>query len=1370
MGVRNTLARYVAFDNLAIETLALPGFPSAGTDNFLSVAVFEVEVLGGPTILTPLLLDFNTQIGRSDQLIEDDPAPETFGQISSALVPDPVAVKFPDGFGGVGRREVQTEILSLSLTGVGGFSVKAGQPALDFLSAIGRPDLFTPSLGEVESKDLTGAGAPATDFPADSFFDVFAVVETPLGPLFNKEPLLVVSRGILGFPPIAFYPHQSTTPFAVPLFSLADPDGPPVAFLKRSVHGTRTDEKIGIDRNDPGFEQAATDALLQELPPPLPLPPGYPPAGTDSFLSVAVFEVEVLGGPTILTPLLLDFNTQIGRSDQLIEDDPAPEIFGQISSALVPDPVAVRFPDGFGGVGRREVQTEILSLSLTGVGGFSVKAGQPALDFLSAIGRPDLFTPSLGEVESKDLTGAGAPATDFPADSFFDVFAVVETPLGPLFNKEPLLVVSRGILGFPPIAFYPHQSTTPFAVPLFSLADPDGPPVAFLKRSVHGTRTDEKIGIDRNDPGFEQAATNALLQALPPPLALPPGFPAGGTDAFLSVAVLEVEFLGGPTILTPLLLDSNTQISRSESLIKDDPAPETLKTISSALVPDPVVVRFPDGFGGVGRREVQTEILSLSLTGVGGFSVKADQPALDFLSAIGRPDLFTPSLGEVESKDLTGAGAPATDFPADSFFDVFAVIETPQGTLFNKEPLLAVGRGILGFPPIAFYPHQSTTPFAVPLFSLNDPDGLPVAFIIRAIQGTRTDEQIGIGVNDPGFEQAVTDGLVQALPPLLEPPNLPPIADAGPDQINNNALECTSPSGASVNLDGSGSFDSDNGPSPLSFTWTGPFPEGGGSVTGVNPTVTLSLGNHSIDLELSDGEVTDTDQVLVTVVDTTPPVLTVSADVSVECTAQGGQAVPIGSATATDICDPSPTVTNDAPELFILGMTTVTWTATDASGNSSTATQDITVVDTTPPALTVAAGVTVECSAQGGQAVPIGSATATDICDPSPTVTNDAPELFLLGMTTVTWTAIDASGNSSTATQDITVVDTTPPTLTLPADVTVECSAQGGQAVSIGTATATDICDPNPTVTIDAPATFSLGTTTVTWTAADASGNSSTGTQNVTVEDTIPPVITDVTLDPTVLWPPNHKYRTITVSVTAADICDPSVAISGTVVSDEPDEDQTGDGNTTGDIKVTSGDDAFLSSNEEPEVAFMAGDQVELRSERKGDGDGRVYTITVTSMDASGNSSSETAEVTVPHDQGDGKGKGKNAKLAKIGTGGRDGLGGDLDPLSGSSEVRFALDSNEPLTFGLNQNFPNPFNPETTIRYSVPEASEVRLTIYNIQGQQVRVLINAPHSAGRYNTRWDGRDAIGRVVSTGLYLYRLEAGSNVALRKMVFVK
>ena len=115
----------------------------------------------------------------------------------------------------------------------------------------------------------------------------------------------------------------------------------------------------------------------------------------------------------------------------------------------------------------------------------------------------------------------------------------------------------------------------------------------------------------------------------------------------------------------------------------------------------------------------------------------------------------------------------------------------------------------------------------------------------------------------------------------------------------------------------------------------------------------------------------------------------------------------------------------------------MTWTATDVSGNSSTVT--VIVQDTPPPSLTVPANVVVECSAQGGQAVTIGQATGSDIYGPV-TITNDAPGTFSLGTIQVTWTATDGSGNKTTGTQDVTVEDTTKPSLTVPANVAVECS------------------------------------------------------------------------------------------------------------------------------------------------------------------------------------------------------------------------------------------------------------------------------------------------------------------------------------------
>jgi len=127
----------------------------------------------------------------------------------------------------------------------------------------------------------------------------------------------------------------------------------------------------------------------------------------------------------------------------------------------------------------------------------------------------------------------------------------------------------------------------------------------------------------------------------------------------------------------------------------------------------------------------------------------------------------------------------------------------------------------------------------------------------------------GDGVSqETGPMPAGGDGPLGALIFLGETFNQPPVADAGPDQT----VERTSTAGAQVTLDGSGSYDCDNGPQPLSYSWTW---AGGGSASGVNPTVVMPMGTTTVTLEVSDGELTDTDTVAITLQDTTPPVVTV---------------------------------------------------------------------------------------------------------------------------------------------------------------------------------------------------------------------------------------------------------------------------------------------------------------------------------------------------------------------------------------------------------------------------------------------------------------------------------------------------------------
>ena len=95
-----------------------------------------------------------------------------------------------------------------------------------------------------------------------------------------------------------------------------------------------------------------------------------------------------------------------------------------------------------------------------------------------------------------------------------------------------------------------------------------------------------------------------------------------------------------------------------------------------------------------------------------------------------------------------------------------------------------------------------------------------------------------------------------------------------------------------------------------------------------------------------------------------------------------------------------------------------------------------------------------------------------------------------------------------------------------------------------------------------------------------------------------------------------------------------------------------------------------------------------------------------------------------------------------------------------------------PTEFSLSNAYPNPFNPTTTIQYSIPAdySGQVILNIYDIRGALVRTLVDEQQNPGLYNTQWDGLDDSGKQVSSGLYLYQLKAGMKVLSGKMTFMQ
>jgi hypothetical protein len=104
------------------------------------------------------------------------------------------------------------------------------------------------------------------------------------------------------------------------------------------------------------------------------------------------------------------------------------------------------------------------------------------------------------------------------------------------------------------------------------------------------------------------------------------------------------------------------------------------------------------------------------------------------------------------------------------------------------------------------------------------------------------------------------------------------------------------------------------------------------------------------------------------------------------------------------------------------------------------------------------------------------------------------------------------------------------------------------------------------------------------------------------------------------------------------------------------------------------------------------------------------------------------------------------------------------------ANVLFVKDEFVPSRFSLDQNFPNPFNPATTIRFSIPKEARVTLTIYDVLGREVATIVDQKVPAGQYSYRWEGRNARGSFAASGVYFYRIIAGDFVEAKKMMLLK
>jgi uncharacterized repeat protein (TIGR01451 family) len=302
--------------------------------------------------------------------------------------------------------------------------------------------------------------------------------------------------------------------------------------------------------------------------------------------------------------------------------------------------------------------------------------------------------------------------------------------------------------------------------------------------------------------------------------------------------------------------------------------------------------------------------------------------------------------------------------------------------------------------------------------------------------------------------------------------------------------------------------------------------------TGVPTGNAFPVGTTTITYTATDGAGhTATATQTVTVIDNTPPIINAPADATYTCPNEVPTANP-SQATGADIFDvngnphPGPVSDNCGTPSVIVSETrsgagsaasplviTRTFTATDAAGNSASAAQTITVIDTTPPVITRsgASSVTVECHTSFNDP----GATASDNCQGSvPVTVSGSVNVNVPATYTLTYNATDAAGNPAAAvTRTVIVIDTTPPVITLngASDLTVECHTSYTDAG----ASAADSCggpvavSPSGSVNINAPGNYTL-----TYTATDPSGNTATATRAVHVRDTTPPVITVVGANP----------------------------------------------------------------------------------------------------------------------------------------------------------------------------------------------------------------------------------------------------------------
>ncbi|MFN2555956.1 MAG: HYR domain-containing protein [Nitriliruptorales bacterium] len=357
------------------------------------------------------------------------------------------------------------------------------------------------------------------------------------------------------------------------------------------------------------------------------------------------------------------------------------------------------------------------------------------------------------------------------------------------------------------------------------------------------------------------------------------------------------------------------------------------------------------------------------------------------------------------------------------------------------------------------------------------------------------------------------------------------------------------------------------------------------------------LGNQTASCSYKDaGGLEGFASAVYSIVDSTAPTLTLPGDITADATGPSGAPVAY-TASASDAVDSAPSW-NCSPasdSTFPLGPTIVHCSATDVAGNRAVGQFNVMVQDTTSPILALPSNRVAEATGSQGAAV-TWTASANDSVDGAltPTCAPSSGSTFVLGDTPVNCSASDKAGNRADGGFNVSVQDTTPPTLTLPADVDTE--AEGPETAVVYSANAFDLVSGDRDVVCDYPSgsSFAVGDTTVSCSAIDAKGNRANNSFKVTVKDTTAPALTlplDITEEAT-----KTAGADITFAASASDLVDGNVPVECTPTSGGTFEiatttvncsasDNTGN-NASGSFKIT------VSDTTPPLLTDLPGDQV----------------------------------------------------------------------------------------------------------------------------------------------------------------------------------